>query len=97
MQCNQTYILNKVNDFIHGGVTGDPIVQICNNINTDVTEEVLGLGSNLSGGCGLAEAHEADKSDGKLVHVDVFWLKLTNCNDISQSDFIFYTYLLSVS
>ena len=72
MHCNQTYILNKVNDFIHGGVTGDPIVQICNNINTDVTEEVFGLGSHLPGGCGLAEAHEADKSDGKLVHVDVF-------------------------
>ena len=95
MQCNQTYILNKVNDLIHGGVTGDPIVQICNNINTDVTEEVLGLGPHLPGGCGLAVADEADKSDGKLVHVDV--LKWTNCNDISQSDFIFYTYLLSVS
>merc|ERR1719205_178107 len=35
--------LNELDDVIHGGVAGDPLVNVGDNVHTDVTQEVLGL------------------------------------------------------
>ena len=66
-----THPFDKVDDLIHSGVTGDPLVNVGDNVHTDVTQEVLGL--DIHGG--LAHANEAHNGKDGLVHgddVDVF-------------------------
>ena len=58
------YPLDKVDDVVHGGVAGDPLVQVSDNVHADVTQEVLGLLCLATGDQG----GEEEQSGGELHH-----------------------------
>ena len=60
----ENYPLNKVYDVVHGRVAGDPLIQVSDNVHTDVTQEVLGLLSLATG----HQGGEEEQSGGELHH-----------------------------
>ena len=62
----ENYPLDKVDDVIHGGVAGDPLVQVSDNVHTDVTQEVLGLLCLVTG----HQGGEEEQGGGELHHHD---------------------------
>jgi len=71
--------LDKLDDFLFSWVTGDPFVQILDNIHANVTQEILGL--DIHGG--LAHTNEAHDSEDGLVHVDD--VDVTDSNNCQNS------------
>ena len=59
-----THPLDKVDDVVHGGVAGDPLVDVGDNVHADVTQEVLGLLCLATGDQG----GEEEQSGGELHH-----------------------------
>ena len=63
----RTHILHKLDDLVHGGVTGDPLIDVGDNIHADVAEDVLGLLCLASlGGGGEDEEGEGDSDHAEL-------------------------------
>ena len=63
----RTHILHKLDDLVHGGVAGDPLVDVGDNIHADVAEDVLGLlGLASLGGGGEDEEGEGDSDHAEL-------------------------------
>ena len=60
----KTHPLDKVDDVIHGGVAGDPLVDVGDNVHADVTQEVLGL-LDLAG---LGGGGDDEEGEGDCVH-----------------------------
>ena len=52
----RTHILHELDDLIQGGVAGDPLVDVGDNIHADVAEEVLGL-------LGLVTRHQGGEEE----------------------------------
>ena len=79
-KCFGNYPLNEVDDVVHSGVAGDPLVQICDNVHADVTQEVLGL---LSLG-GLGGGGEDQEGGDQLHHHGGELLTLRGCEILSN-------------
>ena len=59
-----THPLDEVDDLIHSGVAGDPLVNVGDNVHTDVTQEVLGLLDLAGLGRGDDQEGEGDRVHG---------------------------------
>ena len=60
----RTHILHELDDLIQGGVAGDPLVDVSDNIHAEVAEEVFGL-------LGLVTRHqggEEEEGGGQVKH-----------------------------